>query len=446
MQLLYRLLIIGVGLSLYFYKPKWVVIFWLLTIPILLPMFCLFGGVLSMDDVSGLYLSTHGHFSILFFILIIIEVFKNNLLKLPMVYISLVVLSLYFLIHNIITHFDASVVISNIFEATFVIFPLLYLKINKDNIPSLKLFISTLLFLIIFEFAFCVLNLVDIYPYMAMYLDTSYDKLGVGVGLVKGTFVSANSLSDFITTLYLFISIDFFRRKFINVRFYLFVSILVFFIVLTAGIRTNLVLLFFILFSNFHFYGRFHKKLKMNTIILSIGLFFILISIRPSDFVENQGVIRMIDGFQSFFESKKGEGSTTGMSTYLIDNYFWRSPIIGNGLSWRGDGAYGTWGYINEISMFQSDSRLAFMLVEYGIVGVFLYLSYYICIIKSLVRKHYRRKILYIILGYFILLTVTESGIFDKTLFPMVFFYLLALDLEDERLPFLIQTTRDTVQ
>lgn len=435
MQLLYRILIIGIGLLVYFYKPKWVVIFWLLTTPIILPLFCLLSGVLSMNDVNGLYMSTHGHFSILFLILIIFEAIKNKIPKLHSVYISLGALSLYFLFHNVITHFDTSVIVSNILEATFTVFPLLYLIINKENIPSLRIFIGASVFLCFFEFVFCLLNFVDIYAYMAMYFDTSYDKYGVNEGLLKGSFDSANSLSDFISTLYLFISIEFFSKNSINMRLYLSISFIVFFIVLAAGIRTNLVLILVILVCNFHFYGKSHRKLKMNTIILAIALIIFLFSINPVDFTENQGIIRMVDGFTSFFESKRGDGSTTGMSTYLIDHYFWNSPIIGNGFSWKGDGAYGTWGFINEISNFKSDARLAYMLVEYGIIGVLLYLLYYVCIVKYLVRNNYRKnkKIIYIIFTYFLLLTITEAGIFDKVLFPMVFIYLSALILDEKK-------------
>ena len=126
--------------------------------------------------------------------------------------------------------------------------------------------------------------------------------------------------------------------------------------------------------------------------------------------------------------SEATETGTTGLSAYLIDNYFDRSPVIGNALSYKGEYAYGNYGSV-DLTCFKADARLALILVEYGIIGSILYFMFFFSITLFLckkVAKNERKKLL-LCFGFYFALTIVDPGFFDRFNYPLMFLYALCI-------------------
>ena len=75
--------------------------------------------------------------------------------------------------------------------------------------------------------------------------------------------------------------------------------------------------------------------------------------------------------------------------------------------------------------MFLSDARLLFTLVEYGVLGMSLYIFFYFAVFRYIKEStHLKNVYVWLIAGYYILLTVTEIGIFDIYMYAMIFIFL----------------------
>ena len=103
-----------------------------------------------------------------------------------------------------------------------------------------------------------------------------------------------------------------------------------------------------------------------------------------------------------------------------FDNYFYNSPLWGNGLSWKGEYAYG-----DIDGNYKADARLAFVLVEFGIIGLLLFLFYFVKIFNATKRivPITMKKSLLLVFVYFSIFTFTESGFFDLHCIPYLFIY-----------------------
>ena len=145
-------------------------------------------------------------------------------------------------------------------------------------------------------------------------------------------------------------------------------------------------------------------------------------------FSSSDGINRAIEGFNSIIEGSE-KNNTSSLSTYLYDNYFHLSPIIGNGLSWKGEYAYDS---IRPLIDFKADARLMYTLVEYGIVGTLLYFIYFYKLLWMQVRVRFKhlRFFVFFSFSYFSIMTFTEGGFFDYCNVAMVFVYISMLQLE----------------
>lgn len=136
------------------------------------------------------------------------------------------------------------------------------------------------------------------------------------------------------------------------------------------------------------------------------------------------GMERNIAGLSSFMQNDlDDDDSTVSLSFYLLAFYF-NNPVFGNGYAYMGDDAYVVNSTINQ-SAFSADARIAYMIVEYGIVGVLVFILIYVGIYKSLINSGLiKDKRLYrIAYAYFFICTLTEGGFFDLGLFSMLYVY-----------------------
>ena len=412
-----------------------VFLYWLIWEPIIFPVWCVLLKVLSRDDWF-LMLETERQLGKWYFlVLIIISILNGKKIKIPsFVLITVIILILYLVIHDLNTGTeDLGMLRGNILEVVTPLFPFLLLNINRDVIPQCKKLYLVILILIVLEFAFSILNLNGIYAYLTFYIpyhtvsETGALITGFDDSLVSGTFGRYNVLANFLTTVYLYYSIlYFFDAEFSKRKYYLF-SFLILYVIFLTGARISVLMFIYSYGICCFLTWRKHKKELLYSLIVALFLmtsFFVL-----SEFVlnntESEGIKRNVEGFVHLFESANGEtDSTFDLSIYLIDNYFYRSPIIGNGLAWKGAFAYGNFG-VCTLANFAADAHVAYLLVEFGVIGFLFYMVYYYSYLKTLKYKKpiVSKKKLNIIFLYYFLLTVTENGFFDRMFFIYAFIF-----------------------
>ena len=342
--------------------------------------------------------------------------------KTKMVYVTVVAirdiflaysfLIFFFIIHAFVTHFDGPTFLDNIRVATYTILPLILLILDDKIIPKINELILVIVILIILQLLWCLLELNGIYPYLVFYTP-GYE--GISENLMPGTFPRFNAMTNFLTTIFLFLSIDYYLRKKIPLWIYSFIAVVVFVSILMSGSRMSLFLYAFVFFSTILLYNR--NKVQV-LCVLTLFVIVACFAVGSGFLSDNEGFERIVEGFTQFF-NKKGE-TTASLSSYLIDNYFYNSPLWGNGLSWKGEYAYG-----DIDGNYKADARLAFVLVEFGIIGLLLFLFYFVKIFNATKRivPITMKKSLLLVFVYFSIFTFTESGFFDLHCIPYLFIY-----------------------
>lgn len=438
MTYLLQTLIIGLGLIIYLRKPKWFFFYWMSIIPIIFPLFCLGTMLLDREVFTACQNTLKDAGRNLFLLLFLIEYAKQR--KIPVmgkVYHILFILMLYILIQGFILHPDVIYLWPELSELLSLLLPLVFMIMRPDMIPSPKFFFNYLFFIILIQILGVILNINGIHTYLTFYVPYDY-LLGNGVsyfgeeGLAMGTFPDSGALSNFCSTILLFFSLEYFSRRDIQKIRFVAIAIVLFFLILCSGIRVSLTLSFFIIWVSSLFYIKKHSFLFLSaTIVVILGyVLFLSVDIKSIEASEiNDGMKRQVVGLAKAIQaSESSETGTTGLSAYLIDNYFYNSPIIGNGLAHKGDFAYGNWGSV-ALTGFKADSRLALILVEYGIVGMAFYLAFFLSIVLylgKLLAKHERKKLV-ICFVYYFLLTIVDPGFFDRFNFPLMYLFVLSV-------------------
>ena len=177
----------------------------------------------------------------------------------------------------------------------------------------------------------------------------------------------------------------------------------------------------------------FYVTKSKRTVVLNffaIGLLFSSYVIgNDSYFNQNEdsdnGLHRNLSGIINMINSDEiSEENTLYYSAYLLIEKF-QSPLWGNGKAYRNNSYYGhSTDTFNEFT-YRTDARLAFMLVEYGLIGLGLYLIIYIFIFKECYKYSAENKV-YLYLGagiYFLLFSLTDNGFWDYIQFPSFLIY-----------------------
>lgn len=384
----------------------------------------------------------------LFALLILIEILKKHKLpKLTYVYYSFFFLILYLFISSIFTHFSLNTLWGNTSEILSLLLPFIFLLLRKDAIPKASTITKFVTLIIIIQLLIVPLNLVGIYLFIPFYLpNIILAETGEIIeineeSLVMGTFSRYNMLANFLTTIYLFIALDFFSKKNINRFKFYFISLIIFFIIILTGAKISLALFAFTITTVSTIYIR--QNLKVCILCWSL-LFISFIFLLSFDYAlknNETGLDRHLSGFSKFLQSDKDDenSSTMGLSTYLFKNYFNNNPLLGNRLSDKGELAYGNLG-ICTLTHFRADARIAFTIVEVGIIGFILYFFIFISIFITLAQivPITERKKLTVCFIYFLILTITEGGFFDRWIFPLLYIYVLSF-LNENNKPHLIK-------
>lgn len=439
---LYTIIVVVIGLALYLLRPKWIIIYWLILFPIVFPLYNLI--TLNFDREVFYMMINQGHVGLrnLFIILFVIEWAKNKC-QIPykgMLFISIISIVIYIFFHNLIHHpgqFELWPVFSQLLS---MILPLFFFILRRDLLPTITMLHCLIITILVLQILGIAVDLTGNHVYPTFYVPyiavlengTMYDD-SLREGLAMGTFPSSTILSNFLTTIYLFYSLEYFSGKNVSTKLYVSMTLIIAVMLLLSGIRVGLALFMFIIIACNVMYIHTHVKLFLFTLILSISGYLSLISYDVSSGSDegNEGLNRQLEGMAMFVQSKKTgdeDFSTFRLTPYLLENYFMEGPFIGNGASYKGEYAYGNSGSVT-LQMFQADARLAYMVVEYGMIGIFLYFLYYNSIfkyLKSQVIKDERKKLSLCFL-YFIILTVVDPGLFDRLNFPLIYIYALCV-------------------
>lgn len=422
---LYIFLTFIFGYFLYLKKPNVLCIYWLSLQPIVMPLFVLlFARDLDTESFDKLYFSYPVGVNYLFILILLLELTQKQLPKFEVksILLPIALLVLFLIIQGLFTHFSLPSIVRNSILAFNTVCPLLLLILDEKFRPNSIALRKFVIFVVGLQVVFCILNVFGITIYPLLNQEESFAN-----HLISGTFGRYNHMTNYLTTLYLFIIYDYYEKKGISDFYFLLLSAVIGVIVLFSGARMSLVLLIFTFFMFFFVYKRHHIwKLLILFVFLFVGWKFLMqsevVSNKEAD--EGTGMERNIAGLSSFIQNDlDDDDSTVSLSFYLLAFYF-NNPVLGNGYAYMGEDAYVVNSSINQ-SAFMADARIAYMIVEYGIVGVFLYVIMYLGIYKSLTnystdgdKRFYKMAFL-----YFFICTLTEGGFFDIGLFPMLYIY-----------------------
>lgn len=425
-------LITILALCIYWVRPHLLFIFWMVTWPLLCPLFCLVGGLYDAESANNFLYTVSEYFAYAYLLIILLKIGKygRNILKARKLLASFCVLSLYFLFHSCFTSFDAQGVYINIKNVIYLLLPMFVMLLDPRTRPKSKQLYLVTVFILIVETIFVFLNYSGIRAYIAWYQTVL--EFPEGANLATGTFLGSPRLADYISTIFCFLSVDFFSRKEISRWQYIFIATLCSICLLTSGIRTPLAVSVIVVGLTIFLYGKQYKMLLIVLFLVGYGTLSWLGNFQGGDLTNNDGINRVVDGLTSFTQSKKDKDddhSTIRLSEKLIEEYFFRAPIFGNGRASLGENAYPIADNVSGVSDFKADARLAFMLVEYGIVGLFLYFLLYFNVFRFFYRRTYEvdSKQCVIIFIYFVILSITGGGLWDQNLFPYTYLYFFSL-------------------
>lgn len=436
---LYPYFIIVVGIVIYIIRPKWIMIYWLITIPVLFPIInlCLF--ILDREVFLNMVSATHNSQRNLFLLLIIIELTKKKF-HFPLmgdVYIAIGIVAIYMLFHNILHHPDYIDVWAKSSEVISLILPLMLMTMRKDLCPGYRILCKIIGMILVLQIVGLAIDYSGNHVYPTFYIPyVNVRENGVAIddtvreGVNMGTFPSGSLMANCLSIIYLFVALEYFSGHLFKWKVFVLLTISIGTMILFSGIRAAMLLFVFAFFISNLIYLKRHFILF--TVVLSIAFSFLVwlisLDVRSArSYSDNEGINRQIKGMASFVQSKKNkedDKSTFRLTTYLLENYLMDGFFFGNGREHKGEFAYGNSGSVT-LQLFFSDARLAYIAVEFGILGIFVYFFYFNSIFKFLKKEvPYKNKkkltICFVFLG---LMTIVDVGLFSRFIFPLVYLY-----------------------
>lgn len=447
-----QLILFVAAFALYIVRPSWLMLLWLISEPLLAPFMVIYSGVADYEEQLQLVWGLWGVFNRLFILILLIEIVRGHHLtrKIKPLIAPIVVLCVYLLVHNLITHFNPPTIIREWLFVFYTVLPLFVFLLNKKLWPSLKSMVLVVFIVCIVQIVFIPLNLSGVFAYTGRYMELVQGT--TESALVSGTFIRSNSLADYLSIVYLFITIDYFTRKSMSLVQYLVLTLVILIPMTFTGSKLPIIVTFLNVFLCVVIFYR-KKLLQVGvTAVLLVGVMTIAMKYSTSHYEENEGLNRIVEGVGSIVDSKSRKSalgeSTFGISAELIDRYFWSSPIVGHGNAYdNDDNAYRTTAGL-DVPGLVSDAALAFYLVEYGLVGLllFFYLHYSIIKFSSFpVSKSKQKYVILLIFVFFVLFSVTERGLFNRTNIIFILAYMFGLARYNEEKQILSEQRKELI-
>ena len=418
-SLLY-LFIITLGLIVYFRKPSLFFMYWLSTHAFVVPLFfVLFNPSYSGNESFSTFY--FGFLSPLCYLLILIsaiEYYKNRTIDFTYLYVPLVLLLIFFVVQNLLTGFNVGPLIANTKEVFFMLLPTISLSVSQRIRPNQKTLIRFIFVFIVVQAFFCLLNLYGVRLY------SNYAEVSTFADeYICGSFDRYSHLTNYLTTMFLLLSIFYFVNNLIPKSVYIAVSFLLCVIILASGARISVVLFFVILGLSLLFYRR--KNIIM---ISSLAISFLCVAlyfsskfdIGTQNADDGTGLERNVTGLVDLFTSNDTDDNTLGLSGFLFLTNF-HNPLFGNGYAYRETHEYDMTEDLDE-SVMRTDARMAYMVVEYGLIGCLLFVYLFYGIIKTNIFHSgiVDWKMWTIVIVYYVFFTFTETGLFDLIQLSMI--------------------------
>lgn len=437
LNILNYILLFAIGLWIYAKRRRWVALFWLCIIPVFFPFSVYLTRSFSWESFTQLRYQMVDFGKYYIAVLVVFRLLTKPLPNLKYVYLFTFLWLFYYLIDSFFIHRGCDLVVfrTTITEIFSQILLFLYIIQHKKWLPTYKDVIATLLFLIFLQFGICILQFMHIYIfypcyYLPQFINTIWGVQGYNDdSLLTGTFFRYNAMTNFMTTAYLFIAMEYYSNNAIRKKTFFSLSIVIFVCILMSGAKASLALFFFILCASIFIYGKRHRGAFISALIVGLVFYLSIPLIITKDIDTGYiGLDRMINGWISVFEDSARSGSTSSLSFYLLENFFDINPLFGAGYSYKGELGYGNVG-ICTLTSFNSDAKLAYIIVEVGLIGLLLYILVFSAIFKVCFRycpnkEHIK---IWVCIVYYILLNITESGVFERICFPMVFIYVFCM-------------------
>lgn len=424
-KILYFAFVFFLGLIIYFIKPRCLFIYWLGVTPLVTPIFFFLFPV-DNETFFDLYFTSYRPLGYMLCVILILEYIRHPhlILKDKMVIYGSISLLAFLIIQNVNIAFSISSCLNDIFDVSFMVCPLFLLARFQGVRPTSNALIAFVKFVVILQAVCCFLNFLGIRIYKSIYIYDSFE-----LNAISGSFARYNHMANYLTTLFLFISVWYFVTKIISKKTYIELTIIIGILVLLSGAKASLLLYLLVFFSFLYLQSRSKVKRIIMFIapcIISFLLLFYIKGINQGEAEKVSGLERNIYGLAHVFQSSsKNDDSTLFLSTLLYERFF-DNPILGNGyLNYDIDKYSTSIGNWYSVDVFLSDARLLFTLVEYGILGTSLYIFFYFSVFRYIKEStHLKNVYVWLIAGYYILLTVTEIGIFDIYIYAMIFIFL----------------------
>lgn len=415
----------------YFFKPKKIFLYWLSISPYILPIFYrLFQPffIPYVEKFQPILEDYPGAIIFLMFLLSCVSLIKvhNRQEKVKTIILPGVLLVLFVFFHNVLVGFDVRAFLAKIRDILWIIVPFMLLSVNKKVRPSRDSFINFIYFFVYIQTFFCFLNLFGFKIYGNLNDVTTFDDL-----LISGTFPRYNHMANYLAIFFFILSYEYMENKGVKRRTYFLTTFLIGLLIIMSGSRMTLLLtIFTILFFICTYQNKKNIFLTLMAFVLLIGIYII----GNDNFVgkkadDGTGVERNLIGIVELANSDDlSEGSTLSMSAKVLFFYS-NSPILGNGKAYRKEYFYGkpTDAYHNEGS-FKVDARLAFMFVEYGIVGLSLFFLLYVSIFRGcyFYSEEHKKKLYWGAGLYFLIYSITDPGFWDYVIFSSLLIYVFS--------------------
>lgn len=426
-----QVIILLLGLWVYYKKPGWYMLYWMITYPILIPVLCFIGGISTDDDTYMVIHHFPGTFMYLNLWILIDSIFikRKKVQGLRGLFVTAFLLIVFFIYQtaelsiNSFTYLYLNIKSVGVFVLSFIV-----LAINDKLRPDTGDLKKLTSFMVILETIAVLLNFVGVRFYRATFttvreaFDANY----------CGTFQSGQALGDYVAVLFLLICFLFFYQKELSKWKYLVLTIFSLLCLISAGSRMCFVIAILGLFLTVFSYQKKHRLALAALLITGYwGLSFIS-NYSGGEISSNEGLNRIVEGLSSFTQAKKSgyeDNSTLRLSEMVIDDYISKTPIIGFGFSSQGDDFDVISGNVSTVKNLMADAHLAFMIIDIGILGVILYLLFFYQMFRYWGRNIPKDGIKTLVISFFSLLifSITEEGFWDSKCFPIFLVYYFSL-------------------
>lgn len=426
--ILLYLFVFSLGFFVYIRKPKCFFMYWLSVPAFVVPLFFILFNpkYVGQQTFDTFYWGYQTPLSYLLLVITILDLFRFKGFRLKKLLIPFFVLVCFLVLQNILKGFKPGPLISNIREAVFLMLPTMALLISPRLRPSRNELIRFVIIFIAIQIVFCLLNNIGIRIYTKFNDDNSFAD-----DYFCGTFLRYNHLTNYLTTFYLLLSIAYYVNFSISKWTYVILSCIIGTIILLSGARISVVLFFMTLILFLLFYRG--KKLVLLSAIAFIVLynassFLSDYNVGTQNADKGSGFERNVTGLTDIFNSKSIEDNTLSLSGYLFLTKF-NDPVFGNGYAFWNGSEYEMSESLNE-NVMQTDARMAYMIVEYGIIGClcFAFLFYGIFISNKNQFGRKSKRFWLVVVLYYIVFTFTETGMFDLIQLSIISIYCASIE------------------